>query len=117
MFEQFIAGREFTVGILGDRALAVGEIIPKRSEIFDYQSKYQADGAEEIFPADLPADKAQELQELALRVHRALKLRDYSRVDFRMDGSGRFWCRLLGSCSDSWRWLASRLKKSSLRPM
>jgi D-alanine-D-alanine ligase len=92
MFEQFIPGREFTVGILGSRALAVGEIIPKHSEIFDYQSKYQAEGAEEIFPADLPASKTQELQELALRVHRALKLRDYSRVDFRMDGAGRFWC-------------------------
>jgi D-alanine-D-alanine ligase len=92
MLEQFIAGREFTVGILGDRALAVGEIIPRYSEIFDYQSKYQVDGAEEIFPADLPADKTLELQTLALRVHRALKLRDYSRVDFRMDGSGQFWC-------------------------
>jgi D-alanine-D-alanine ligase len=92
MLEQFIPGREFTVGILADRALAVGEIIPKCSEIFDYQSKYQADGAEEIFPADLPPAKAREIQELALRVHRALKLRDYSRVDFRMDGSGRFWC-------------------------
>jgi D-alanine-D-alanine ligase len=92
MFEQFIPGREFTVGILGTRALAVGEIIPKHSEIFDYQSKYQADGAEEMFPADLPASKTHELQELALKVHRALKLRDYSRVDFRMDGAGRFWC-------------------------
>jgi D-alanine-D-alanine ligase len=92
MLEQFIAGREFTVGILGDRALAVGEIIPKNSDIFDYQSKYQADGAEEIFPADLPPAKAGELQELALCTHRALKLRDYSRVDFRMDVSGKFWC-------------------------
>jgi len=92
MLEQFIAGREFTVGILGDRALAVGEIIPKNSDIFDYQSKYQADGAEEIFPADLPPAKAQEMQDLALRTHRALKLRDYSRVDFRMDVSGKFWC-------------------------
>ena len=92
MLEQFIPGREFTVGILGDRALAVGEIIPKNSEIFDYQSKYQADGAEEIFPADLLPAKARELQEFALRTHRALKLRDYSRVDFRMDVSGQFWC-------------------------
>jgi D-alanine-D-alanine ligase len=53
MLEQFVPGREFTVGILGERALAVGEIIPRCSEIFDYQSKYQADGAEEIFPAAL----------------------------------------------------------------
>jgi D-alanine-D-alanine ligase len=92
MFEQYVAGRELTVGILGNRALAVGEIIPKYSEIFDYQSKYQADCAEEVFPADLPEDKTREVQELALRVHRALKLRDYSRVDFRLDRSGKLWC-------------------------
>ena len=92
MLEQFIPGREFTVGILGDRALAVGEIIPKCSEIFDYRSKYQAGGAEEIFPANLLPEKAQEVQKLALRVHSALKLRDYSRVDFRMDDAGEFWC-------------------------
>jgi D-alanine-D-alanine ligase len=92
MLERFVSGREFTVGILGERALAVGEIIPKCSEIFDYESKYQAGGAEEIFPAALSKEQTRELQELALRVHRALKLRDYSRADFRMDEIGQFWC-------------------------
>jgi D-alanine-D-alanine ligase len=92
MLEHFVPGREFTVGILGDRALAVGEIIPKCSEIFDYESKYQAGGAEEIFPAALSMEQSRTLQQLALRVHRALKLRDYSRADFRMDEAGYFWC-------------------------
>jgi D-alanine-D-alanine ligase len=92
MLERFVPGREFTVGLLGERALAVGEIIPKCSDIFDYQSKYQAGGAEEIFPAALSNEQTRALQELALRVHKALKLRDYSRVDFRMDGMGEFWC-------------------------
>src|SRR6201995_967001 len=92
MLEQFVPGREFTVGILGERALAVGEIIPRCSEIFDYQSKYQADGAEEIFPAALSGEQTRFLQELALRVHRALKLRDYSRADLLMDKAGHFWC-------------------------
>ena len=92
MVEQFIAGREFTVGILNDEALAVGEIIPKDSEIFDYRSKYQAGGAQEIFPADLDETQTARIQELALKTHRALKLRDYSRVDFRMDAQGNFWC-------------------------
>jgi D-alanine-D-alanine ligase len=92
MLEQFVPGRELTVGILADRALAVGEIIPKCSEIFDYQSKYQAGGADEIFPADLSPEQSDLLQGLALRVHRALKLRDYSRVDFRMEAAGKFWC-------------------------
>lgn len=92
MLEQFIDGREFTVGVLRDRALAVGEIIPEGAEIFDYQSKYQAGGAREIFPADLAAESAARVAELALSAHRALKLRDYSRVDFRMDRDGLFYC-------------------------
>jgi D-alanine-D-alanine ligase len=92
MIEEYIAGREFTVGILGDRALAVGEIIPKQCEIFDYESKYQKDGAAEIFPADLSPEASAEVQQLGLRAHQALKLRDYSRVDFRMDHQGNFYC-------------------------
>jgi D-alanine-D-alanine ligase len=92
MLERFVPGREFTVGILGERALAVGEIIPKCSEIFDYESKYQAGGAEETFPAALSTGQTVALQELALGAHRALKLRDYSRADFRMDETGQFWC-------------------------
>lgn len=92
MVEAFIAGREVTVGILHDTALAVGEIIPHRGEIFDYESKYQPQGAQEIFPADLTAKQTHAVQQLALRAHRVLKLRDYSRVDFRMDASGNFWC-------------------------
>ena len=92
MLERFVPGREFTVGVLGERSLAVGEIIPTCSEIFDYQSKYQANGAEEIFPAPLSDEQTRVLQELALRVHRALKLWDYSRADFRMDEAGQFWC-------------------------
>ncbi|MBV9671959.1 MAG: D-alanine--D-alanine ligase [Verrucomicrobia bacterium] len=92
MIEQFIPGRELTVGILADQPLAVGEIIPKRSEIFDYQSKYQPDGAEETFPAALNAELTQSLQNTALHVHGTLKLRHYSRIDFRMDEQSRFWC-------------------------
>ena len=92
MFEQFIAGREFTVGILRNTALAVGEIIPERAEIFDYESKYQAGGAREIFPAEISDACAHECRALALRAHRALKLSDYSRVDFRMNAEGAFFC-------------------------
>jgi D-alanine-D-alanine ligase len=92
MIERYIEGREITVGILDDRALAVGEIIPKTGPIFDYAAKYQSGGAEEIFPADLTPEQTAHVQDLALRVHRALKLEVYSRVDFRMDSDGGFWC-------------------------
>jgi D-alanine-D-alanine ligase len=92
MIERFVPGRELTVGILDDRALPPGEIIPKRSDIFDYESKYQPGGAEEIFPATLNPDQAAKIQDLALKAHRALKLGAYSRVDFRLDDTGTFWC-------------------------
>jgi D-alanine-D-alanine ligase len=91
MIERFVDGREFTVGILHDRALAVGEIIPIHGEIFDYESKYQPGGAQEIFPAHLSKEQTGFAQRLALKAHRALKLQDYSRVDFRMDADGNFW--------------------------
>ncbi|MDH5590641.1 MAG: D-alanine--D-alanine ligase [Gemmatimonadota bacterium] len=91
LVEEYIPGREFTVGILGDEALPVGEIVPAH-EIFDYECKYQPGLAEEIFPADLPEPAARLMQEMALRAHRALRLRDYSRVDFILDAEGTPWC-------------------------
>jgi D-alanine-D-alanine ligase len=92
MVERYIDGRELTVGILDGVALAVGEIVPAEGPIFDYAAKYQAGAAEEIFPADLPAETSLRVQELGLKVHEALKLDDYSRVDFRMDKDGGLWC-------------------------
>jgi D-alanine-D-alanine ligase len=91
MIEKFIAGREFTVGVLDGTALPVGEIISP-GEVFDYQAKYQVGGAREVFPADLPRAESEQLQEYALRAHRVLKLGAYSRVDFRRDAAGKFWC-------------------------
>lgn len=91
MIEKFVPGREITVPVLGEDALPAGEIIPKK-EIFDYECKYQPGMADEIFPCDLPPDQARTVQDLALATHRALKLSNYSRVDFRLDEEGRFWC-------------------------
>ena len=91
MIEQFIPGREFTVGVLEGKALPVGEIIPP-GEVFDYQSKYQAGGAREVFPADIPASEAQVLQKYAVLAHNVLKLGVYSRIDFRRDPDGNVWC-------------------------
>ena len=84
-------GRELTVGILGTEALPVGEIVPEH-ELFDYECKYQPGMAQEIFPADLPASTASVVQELALTAHRALGMRDFSRVDFILDGDAIPWC-------------------------
>ena len=91
MIERFVPGREFTVGILDGRALPVGEIIAP-GEVFDYQSKYQKGGAREEFPANIPESEAKRVQAHALAAHRSLKLGAYSRVDFRRDADGNYWC-------------------------
>jgi D-alanine-D-alanine ligase len=90
MIEEFIEGRELTVGVIGDQALPVIEIIAKH-ELFDYECKYTPGMAEE-FPAELPAALAAALQDAAMRAHRALKLGGYSRIDFRVDASGGIFC-------------------------
>lgn len=92
MLERFIPGRELTCPVLGQEALAVGEIVLRQGEVFDYEAKYQPGGAEEVFPAALSADDTAQIRRLSLLAHRALKLRGYSRTDFRLDPQGNLWC-------------------------
>jgi D-alanine-D-alanine ligase len=91
MLEQFIAGREMTVGILGEKALPVGEIIPKH-ELYDYECKYTTGMAEEVFPARISDGERVRVQAAALRAFGALKLSGYARIDFRMTAKGEFYC-------------------------
>lgn len=97
MIEQFIAGRELTVGVLGDRVFPVGEIKPKH-EIYDYECKYTAGMATEEFPAQLTPEQASRVQKQALEAFRALKLGGCARIDFRLSGpddgerGGEFYC-------------------------
>ena len=93
LLEEFVGGREFTVGVIGDRVLPVVET-QVDGEIFDYESKYQPGAAQEECPAQITEDQTQELQRLSLLAHGSLRLgsRAYSRVDFRLDDSGRPSC-------------------------
>jgi D-alanine-D-alanine ligase len=91
MAEQFIPGRELTVGVLGDVPLPVGEIVPKH-ELFDYETKYTPGMSDETFPARIDTLLARQLQEYALMAHRALKLSGYSRIDFRVSPEGDIFC-------------------------
>jgi D-alanine-D-alanine ligase len=91
MLESFVPGRELTVGILGDTALPVGEIIPKH-ELYDYECKYTAGMAEEIFPADISEIQRIQAQDLALMAFESLKLSGYARIDFRMTEDGTLYC-------------------------
>lgn len=91
MIERFIAGRELTVGVLGEIAFPVGEIKPKH-EIYDYECKYTAGMADEEFPAHLSPEAAAYAQQQALAAFKALKLRGCARIDFRMTDAGEFYC-------------------------
>lgn len=91
LIEKMIAGREFSVGILDGAALPVIEIIPNAG-FYDYENKYQSGRTQEICPAKLTPVETKRVQELALAVHKTLRLGDYSRIDFIEDSSGEFIC-------------------------
>lgn len=91
MIERFVPGRELTVGVLGDIALPVGEIISKH-EIYDYECKYTAGMATEEFPAKISPEATERIQQQALAAFRALKLGGCARIDFRLTSEGEFYC-------------------------
>ena len=93
LIEKFVPGRELTIGILGDQALPILEIIPKGG-FYDFATKYpflnpQAGAsAEHICPAKIEAGKTREIQELALRAFRSIGLKVYARIDVILSESG-----------------------------
>ncbi len=87
LVEQYVDGRELTVGIVGERALPVIEIIPP-GEFYDYRAKYTDCGTQYLFDHGLPADTIEYLQTSALLAHNVLNCRDMSRVDFLFDADG-----------------------------
>lgn len=89
--EQYIKGREFSVGVMDGRALPVIEIAPRQG-FYDYKNKYQAGSTVETCPAELSAEKTRELQDIAERVFAALRMRSYARMDFRMSEAGDIFC-------------------------
>lgn len=86
--EEFVAGREFSCGVLGEEALPVVEIIAS-DEFYSYDAKYKPGGSRHLVPAPIDHDLTARLQTLALSVHRLLGLRDYSRTDFIVTPEGR----------------------------
>jgi D-alanine-D-alanine ligase len=92
LVEDFIAGPELTVGILGDQVLGPMEIRPRRG-FYDYQAKYLADDTEYAFDIDLPAAVLEGIRRDSLRAHQALGCLDFSRVDWVVDRrSGQAFC-------------------------
>ena len=87
LVEAFFPGRELTVGILGNTALPVIEIVPKEG-FYDYDNKYTSGASEYFVPAPLSPELALRIQETALAAHHALDLEVYSRVDILLAADG-----------------------------
>jgi D-alanine-D-alanine ligase len=83
MVETYAPGRELTVAVMGDRALAVTDIIT--TGWYDFDAKYKPGGSRHEIPANLPPEVTAACLDYALRAHNALGCRGLSRTDFRWD--------------------------------
>jgi len=88
--EQFVGGGEYTVGILGDKALPIVRIVPK-NEFYDFEAKYLRDDTEYLCPCGLSAEKEAQIQQEALQAFNAIGCSGWGRVDFLMDEAGRHY--------------------------
>lgn len=84
IIEQFVSGREFSVGVVDGKAYPIIEIAPIHG-FYDYKNKYQAGTTIETCPADLPKELTQKMQHYAEMVFEALGMRSYARMDFMLD--------------------------------
>jgi D-alanine-D-alanine ligase len=85
--EEYLPGRELTVAVMGGRALAVTEIVPKTA-FYDYEAKYAEGGSAHVIPANVPPEIAEKAMRIAEKAHEILGCRGVSRADFRYDDSG-----------------------------
>lgn len=88
LVEEYIAGRELTVGVLGDRPLPIVEIVAAGG-FYDYRAKYRSGTTKYLVPAKLERPMIRRLQRIALAANEALGCRGASRVDFRLRRDGR----------------------------
>ncbi len=91
LVERFIEGRELTVGVLGRVPLPVLEIVVPGG-LYDFKAKYHSHDNKYICPAQIDSETAERAQQFALKAFNVIGLKDYSRLDFRLDESGGLWC-------------------------
>lgn len=91
VIEQFVTGREFSVGVLGNEVLPPIEIIPTTG-FYDYKAKYQQGLTIEECPAKITGEQDKKLRECALDAYKALSLEAYARMDFILDEKGDAYC-------------------------
>lgn len=90
LIEEFIEGREITVGIVGNEVLPIVEIIPSH-DFYDYECKYQIGKSQYNCPAEIGVELTKMIQKDALHIYNELGCRHYGRVDFRLDKTGKCW--------------------------
>lgn len=91
VIEQYISGREFSVGVLDGKALPVIEIAPLVS-FYDYKNKYQPGSTVETCPALIKEDIAVRMQRIAVDVFHALRIKTYARMDFILNENNEIFC-------------------------
>ena len=91
LIEDYIEGREFSVGVLEGKALPIIEIAPVEG-FYDYKNKYKAGSAVETCPAQLSEAVTKQMQQYAVEVTKALGLGAYSRMDFLLDSDEKMYC-------------------------
>lgn len=91
IIEDYIEGRDFSVGVLDKKALPVIEIAPLEG-FYDYKNKYKAGNAVETCPADLPGPVSEQLMRYAEKAAEALNIGTYARMDFKLGEDGRIYC-------------------------
>ena len=91
IIEEYVKGREFSVGVLEGKALPVIEIAPIQG-FYDYKNKYKAGSAVETCPADLPEEISAKMRRYAERVAEVIGLDTYSRSDFLLDENNQIYC-------------------------
>lgn len=91
LLQELIEGQELTVGVLGESALPVIEIIPPSGAEFDYENKYNGATIELCPPQTIPGPTQREAQNLALKIHNLTGCRDFSRTDFIMTEAGKLY--------------------------
>lgn len=91
IIEEYIEGREFSVGVLEYQALPIIEIAPVEG-FYDYKNKYKAGSTVETCPAELSKEITEEMQKYAVMAAEALGLDTYSRMDFLLNKEGKIYC-------------------------
>lgn len=84
MMEEYIAGRELSVAVMGDQVLGIVELVPKAG-FYNYANKYTDGYTEHLIPAPIPPEYAQKISHYALKAHQTLGCKGVSRTDFRYD--------------------------------